>query len=162
MSKKRFNGVRVRVEGERARHASRVVAGRGYTIKQEGRLGDDTGYIIRTVEGPVINLYDTGSILISGNGRPEFGSVDEFRPPDVGTGVLILSADDEALRNLVACLTVGAFLISTPVSPMATGWERSPLRGGGGYISWLRCRPLLFSAPPGAIRRTPVSTSALA
>jgi hypothetical protein len=104
MSKKRFSGVRIRVEGERATHASRVVAERGYTIKQEGRLGDDTGYIIRTVEGPVINLYDTGSILISGNGRREFGSVDELRPPNSNRGMLLLTTAAEDSPELAGML----------------------------------------------------------
>lgn len=106
MSKKRFTGVRRRVEGERARHAARVIVERGYTIRQEGRLGDDTGYIIRTVEGPVINLYDTGSILISGNNRHQFGSVDELRFPETSAGVLILAnEEDGALQDVTGMLT---------------------------------------------------------
>lgn len=98
---KKFTGVRKRVECERARYAIRVIEERGYTIKRHSRLGNDTGYYIRTDQGPIVNLYDTGSILISGKNRHRFGNVDALRMPDTSTGIIIAaSADDEALLQL--------------------------------------------------------------
>src|SRR5699024_5555556 len=88
-------------DGPRAEYALGVIADRGYTIKHHARLGDDTGYSIRTREGPVINLYDTGSILVSGNGRGQFGDVDALRMPDTSSGVLVVASDDDdALLSL--------------------------------------------------------------
>lgn len=66
---KNLTGERQRVDGERAQHAVNIVIQRGHRIKNHGRLLDETGYQIRTYGGPVINLYDTGSITVSGNNR---------------------------------------------------------------------------------------------
>lgn len=124
MSKK-FTGVRRRVEGERARHAVRVIVGRGYKIKSEGRMRDDTGYHIRTAEGPVINLYDTGSILVSGNDRHLFGDVEELKLPESSSGVLILvSADEDAVSDLCEMLS-GWGITHNRVDFAAPGWMES-------------------------------------
>lgn len=64
---KEFKGIRIRVEGERARHAVAAVTDQGLKVIEQHRLSNDTGYQIRTAEGPVINLYDTGTITVTGS-----------------------------------------------------------------------------------------------
>lgn len=63
----RRRGPRIRVDGERALYAMEALSRQRLTVRQHGRLRDDTGYQIRTYEGPVINLYDTGTITVTGN-----------------------------------------------------------------------------------------------
>lgn len=98
---RKFTGSRKRVEGERADHAVSVIAKRGYTVRDHGRLGDDTGYKILTYQGPVINLYDSGSITVTGNNRHLSGEVDSLRLCDTNPGIIIVASnDDEALLLL--------------------------------------------------------------
>lgn len=92
MSRKKFKGIRRRVEGNRAAYAVAAVAQKGFTITRHARLGDDTGYTIRTKEGPVINLYDTGTITVTGNNCRLFGERDSLKMPDTVQEALAISS----------------------------------------------------------------------
>lgn len=92
MSRKKFRGIRRRVEGDRAAYAVAALERKGYTITRHARLGDDTGYTIRTGEGPVINLYDTGTITVTGNNCRLFGERDSLKMPDTGQETLVTSS----------------------------------------------------------------------
>lgn len=67
MSRKPDTRIRIRVDGDRAAYAVAAVIGQGLTIDWHARLGDETGYTIHTHQGPVINLYDSGTITVTGN-----------------------------------------------------------------------------------------------
>lgn len=86
MTRKKFKGIRRRVEGERAAFAVAAVERKGYTVHRHHRLADDTGYSIYTKEGskvgPVINIYDTGTTVVMGNRCHLFGDRDSLRMPD--------------------------------------------------------------------------------
>lgn len=94
MSRDKFRGIRRRVEGERAAYAVAAVERKGFTIKHHARLGNDTGYIIRTKEGPVISLFDTGTITVGGNNCALFGERDSLRMPATVKEALAMSRQE--------------------------------------------------------------------
>lgn len=114
MVRKKFNGIRRRVEGERARYAVNTVAEMGFTIIHSDRLGNDTGYAIRTKDGPAINLYDTGTITVTGNNRSVFRDTEKLRMPSSVRDVLIVAnLDDEALLHFTMKLRSVGIATST-------------------------------------------------
>src|SRR5689334_12119493 len=41
----------------------------GLTIKSDTRLPNDTGFQIRTAEGPVVNIFDNGTRIVQGKNQ---------------------------------------------------------------------------------------------
>lgn len=81
MSSKPDTKIRNRIEGDRAAFAVAAVNAQGLTVDWHARLGDDTGYSVHTHEGPVINIYDTGTITVTGNFPGLLGDRNALRMP---------------------------------------------------------------------------------
>ena len=123
-----FKGIRRRVEGERAQFAINAVREQGFTVTGHGRLGNETGYFIRTKEGPAINYYDTGTITVTGTHRHKFRDTEMLRMPDGINSVLIVAAhDNDDLFQLCVQLQTLGMVVDTAFYSQPTWMKKVAL-----------------------------------
>jgi predicted nucleotide-binding protein len=49
--------------------AKTILAKNGLEVEEEGRLGNDMGWLLRIVGGAIVNVYDKGTVTVQGRGN---------------------------------------------------------------------------------------------